>query len=203
VTFVDETKGISCNPDYESYSEYATPPPETRSSDAISTFSTPATDIFAESQHPSIFTGSRVTAHGLLGHRESPTAVQSLTSPLPHKHWEQPLEQRTVSNPPGHDSLPFPSSPNPLTIEGILNKGGIEPVHPIAPQAYELSTESPPIPPIYSDKPAWPLADPAEAKLLRHFIQNLAIWVSNEEHFQFLDQISDLDDLYMLMNDVA
>jgi len=30
---------------------------------------------------------------------------------------------------------------------------------------------------IYSDAPIWPLTDPSEALLLRHFVQNLAIWV--------------------------
>lgn len=33
-------------------------------------------------------------------------------------------------------------------------------------------------PTIYLDKPIWPLKDPEEALLLRHFVQKLAIWVS-------------------------
>jgi len=36
---------------------------------------------------------------------------------------------------------------------------------------------TPPPPSIYLDKPVWPLTDPAEALLLRHYVQNLAIWV--------------------------
>jgi hypothetical protein len=33
------------------------------------------------------------------------------------------------------------------------------------------------LPSIYLSTPVWPLTDPSEAALLRHFVQNLAIWV--------------------------
>jgi hypothetical protein len=74
------------------------------------------------------------------------------------------------------EPLPLIASANPLTIEGILNKGATETLREV-PQIYGHG-EGSPIPPIYSDRPVWPLADPAEAKLLRHFVQKLAIWVS-------------------------
>jgi hypothetical protein len=34
------------------------------------------------------------------------------------------------------------------------------------------------LPSIYLSAPVWPLTDPSEALLLRHFVQNLATWVS-------------------------
>lgn len=40
---------------------------------------------------------------------------------------------------------------------------------------------------IYSHSPIWPLTDPSEALLLRHFVQNLAIWLDlcdPKQHFQ-------------------
>jgi hypothetical protein len=43
------------------------------------------------------------------------------------------------------------------------------------------------LPSIYLDKPVWPLIDPQEARLLRHFVQNLAIWLDlcdPAQHFQ-------------------
>ena len=177
MTFVNETKGISSNSDNESYSEYETPQPDPRPSNVASAFSTPTNDAFVEPQHSPIFAGSKSTDHVPVDRSESPSAIPSLTTSFNHKHWESRLEQRTDSNPPEQGSLLLPSSPNPLTIEGILNKGGAVPFHQELHQAYEHGKESPPIPPIYSDKPVWPLADPAEAKLLRHFIQKLAIWV--------------------------
>jgi len=37
----------------------------------------------------------------------------------------------------------------------------------------------PETPPMYKTKPIWPLTDPEQAGLFRHFVQNLAIWVRN------------------------
>jgi hypothetical protein len=170
---VDETKGLASHSDYES--EYATPPPETRSTDVTSAFSTPANDVFSELEHTPMLAVGNLIDHKLLDGSQSPSVIPSLTNPFTHRLWDQ----RTVSNNPelSHESLPLHSSSNPLTIEGILNKGGTDPLH----QGVAQQDEGPPfIPQIYSDRPVWPLADPAEAKLLRHFVQNLAIWVSDE-----------------------
>jgi hypothetical protein len=41
------------------------------------------------------------------------------------------------------------------------------------------SIDIPQLPSIYLEKPIWPLKDPTEALLLRHYVQNLAIWVSD------------------------
>lgn len=173
MTFVDETKGLSTNSDYES--EYATPPPEARLTDMTSDFSTPTTDMFAESEHTPTFPLNIAPGHRKLEHSQSPNVLPSLNSPLNHRLWEQP----SVSQTPEHVPLPFGPSANPLTIEGILNKGATESSHQEPPLLYDHVEESPRIPPIYSEHPIWPLADPAEAELLRHFVQKLAIWVSN------------------------
>lgn len=58
---------------------------------------------------------------------------------------------------------------HPLTIEELTDQGGTHSTH--------QHSHSPPLPPIYSSTPIWPLTDPSEAFLLRHFVQNLAIWV--------------------------
>lgn len=180
---MDETKGLSSNSDYES--EYATPPPETRSTDITSVFSTPAADIHAlpEPDHVSILPASMITHHGTVHHSQSPTAIASSTSPFTHALWEEQVVSSTPQ--PSHEALPLLSSSNPLTIEGILNKSGTEPLRQEVYQAYDHGERSPSIPPIYSERPIWPLADPAEALLLRHFVQNLAIWVRIYKTFSY------------------
>jgi hypothetical protein len=176
VTFVDETKGLASNSEYESFSEYATPPPDTRSTDATSAFSTPIADfpIVRKPEHTLIQPLSAVTSHGIGEPDQSPSVIQPLTSPFGHQLWEEhSASNRTDLS---QETLPLFPSPNPLTIEGILNKNTADSAHQQV-QSCSPSKASTSIPPIYSDRPVWPLADPAEALLLRHFVQNLATWV--------------------------
>ena len=179
MTFVDETKGLASGSDYESISEYATPPPETRSTDATSVFSTPIADAQAGRQPEHTPTGQldRVAqreGRGYSGSLNALNAFQSVTTPFPRRPWEE----RVLSNTPelSQDSLPLVSS-NPLSIDGILNKSTTDHSLPLLHQSFSRAEESPSIPPIYSERPVWPLEDPAEALLLQHFVQNLAIWV--------------------------
>jgi hypothetical protein len=112
-------------------------------------------------------------------YNQSPNAISSLASPFVHRLWDE----RTTSNTSNlsHEAQPLFSS-NPLTIEGLLNKSGTDVSYQNFAESYPHNGESPPLPPIYSEKPVWPLTNPEEARLLRHFVQNLAIWVSNKCH---------------------
>jgi hypothetical protein len=59
-------------------------------------------------------------------------------------------------------------------------------LYPETPSTFQDSSPST-FPSIYLDEPVWPLTDPAEANLLRHFVQNLAIWLDlcdPQQHFQ-------------------
>jgi hypothetical protein len=160
---VDETKRLASNSDLESYSEYATSPPESRSPNP--SVSTPPTDLRPEHQ---ILPLGHITVPG-------PTEQSSHSHPFPPQ--ANSFENRLVSSASDitHEDLPLLSLSNPLTIEGILNKGGSEYVDNS--ETYHHSGEAQTIPQIYSERPAWPLTDPSEALLLRHFVQNLAIWV--------------------------
>jgi hypothetical protein len=174
---VDDTKGLASNSDYESFSEYATPPPETRSTDPTSFFSTPADDVqtVADSKHTPIQPVTNVAAHAIGERGHSPSVIPPLTNSFDHGVWEKQAVSNTSDL--SHEALHLLSSSNPLTIDGILNKSVSESTHREINQSDTHREESTPIPPIYSDRPVWPLTDPAEALLLRHFVQNLAIWV--------------------------
>jgi hypothetical protein len=73
-----------------------------------------------------------------------------------------------------HDGFAQLPSPDPSTGKAIAEE---EPVA-LAYDAFPASI-APPLPPpsIYLNTPVWPLTDPSEAVLLRHFVQNLATWV--------------------------
>ena len=176
MTFIDESRGLASNFDYEYLLETVTPP-LSRSTDATSAFSTP-TPLAHPIGEPELLQTpnlppSRVTSHGI----DSPSTKPPLASPLHHRLWEE----HTVSDTSelSQEALPPNYSSNPLTIEGILNKSAANISHQGIHQSYNRSVESPSISPIYLERPVWPLADPAEALLLRHFVQNLATWVGS------------------------
>jgi hypothetical protein len=84
------------------------------------------------------------------------------------------------------DESPVPTA----MLARILSPTGTKPEEIILPRLPELSRSKSQLlpgqgpvavealPSIYSDTPIWPLTDPSEALLLRHFVQNLAIWVT-------------------------
>jgi hypothetical protein len=168
---VDETKGLSSNSDYDS--EYATPPPETRSTAVVSSIST---SRMGTRSRPVTSIDDGI-GQDRMDHDHSPTVNRTLKSPLSYSL----REQRTLSNTPELFLEPAPaeSSTNPLSIEGLLNMTGAESADTFDQNISGLfeSEETSPSLSIYSAKPVWPLTDPAEARLLRHFVQNLAIWV--------------------------
>jgi hypothetical protein len=83
--------------------------------------------------------------------------------------FSQPLQPQV----PGQS---LPSFDHPLTIEELIDQGAAGSSHPSSSEEY-VHNQLHSLPPIYSNTPVWPLTDPSEALLLRHFVQNLAIWV--------------------------
>lgn len=155
-----------------------------------------------EPEHTAKLPFNSVTIHGITEHSQSPSLIPSLTSPFPHQPWEQD----TVSDTPdlSHEALPLLSSSNPLTIDGMLNKSATEFPHQQIHQSYSHREISSPVPTIYSDQPVWPLADPAEALLLRHFVQNLAIWVRFCQYLLTADKlIHCLSLIYVIPNNIS
>lgn len=71
----------------------------------------------------------------------------------------------------------MPSYHHPLTIEELIDQRATGSAHQHGHQMYGHDHNASTIPQIYSRTPIWPLTDPSEALLLRHFVQNLAIWV--------------------------
>ncbi|KIN05899.1 hypothetical protein OIDMADRAFT_113285 [Oidiodendron maius Zn] len=83
----------------------------------------------------------------------------------------------------------LPSYPHTLSIDELIDQRATRSSHQHGHQAYNQghSASNLTIPAIYSDTPIWPLTDPSEALLLRHFVQNLATWLDlcdPLQHFQ-------------------
>lgn len=173
LTFVDETKGLPSSSDCDSFSEYVTPPPENRSTDATSAFSTPTADAILLTQ-PENAQVLQVTGSEASDYNQSTSATASLASPFTHGLWDDSITSKTSNL--SHEAQPLLFS-NPLTIEGLLNKHGTDDSHQKVPRSYQHNAESLLLPPIYSEEPVWPLTNPEEALLLGHFVQNLAIWL--------------------------
>jgi hypothetical protein len=55
------------------------------------------------------------------------------------------------------------------------------------PTVDQIRSPSEPRPQVYLSEPVWPLANASEARLFRHFVQKLAIWVSLKLPGQDLD----------------
>ncbi|KUJ06789.1 uncharacterized protein LY89DRAFT_726203 [Mollisia scopiformis] len=87
---------------------------------------------------------------------------------------------------PHHDfmQLPSPVSSTPRTVTNYETPSHI---YHEDHNTFQENLRSISLPSIYLDKPVWPLTDPQEARLLRHFVQNLAIWLDlcdPAQHFQ-------------------
>lgn len=166
VTFVDETQELVNNYEDESDIENV----DVGIAGVVeSPHSTSATQVSqSESPHPSwtLVRTPRPLSVSSLVHAESP-----FIGPL-SEHVSLP---KLPPLPRDLTQLPSPSSFNVRRqIDGEIPSTG---------EFVEVNTSfsnqrSPSLPPIYTNKPVWPLTDPAEALLLRHYVQNLAIWVS-------------------------
>jgi hypothetical protein len=72
----------------------------------------------------------------------------------------------------------LPAFDHPLTIKELIDQGALDQAHHSGSEALLTAQISGTLEPIYSrTAPVWPLTDVSEALLLRHFVQNLAIWV--------------------------
>lgn len=74
---------------------------------------------------------------------------------------------------------PIPAYNHPMSIEELIDHDRSQPLHQHGHQMYTHDHTASTVPQIYSRTPIWPLTDPSEALLLRHFVQNLATWVRN------------------------
>lgn len=78
-----------------------------------------------------------------------------------------------------HDDSPQVSLPDlPLAKGQGDNDGATVSTYSESTHMLPDREDASPLSPIYLELPVWPLTDPSEALLLRHFVQNLAIWVS-------------------------
>lgn len=73
---------------------------------------------------------------------------------------------------------------HPLSIDELIDQNVTQPLHQHGHQMYSHDHIASTTPQIYSGAPIWPLTDPSEALLLRHFVQNLAIWVGYTDPVQ-------------------
>jgi hypothetical protein len=80
---------------------------------------------------------------------------------------------------PSVPTQPLPSYHQPLSIDELIDQRTTRSAYRHGHQTYSQghSNSNLTIPPVYSDTSIWPLTDPSEALLLRHFVQNLATWV--------------------------
>ena len=166
MTFVDETSEIASNYDGDS-PEVITPRFEDRNSDP-SASSDNASQVETRPLLQSIGTGS-------LSFSRSSSRTESSTEAV---NFSQSLElqARTQS---------IPSYHHPLSIDELIDQRATQSAHQHSHQTYSQghSASNLTIPPIASNTPIWPLADPSEALLLRHFVQNLATWVRSANLF--------------------
>lgn len=156
VTFVDETIEVASQ--YNGDTDIVPASVEAAISSPIR-----PTDIFQQRPHI-----SPEPEHSLIS---STTALGSPPSPMPTEDRQEssqeasPILARIISptrkQNEQHDQLKLPRLPE-------LNSQLLQSSSPTELQLF---------PSIYSEEPIWPLQDPSQALLLRHFVQNLAIWV--------------------------
>jgi len=179
VTFVDETQCIFDNDDPDSDSENELPRSENKANE---TASSKLRGTFPRTEN------SSAVSHYNKITRSDPASTPRTLVPLENIS-ESPLqglleEHGTASEVPRLSQVEYTHlpSPNPSTTKGILNSEAvIESPHTNDQPKFQVDPNL--LPSIYLDTPVWPLTDPAEALLLRHFVQNLAIWVNSPPTF--------------------
>ena len=171
VTFIDETEGLSNS--YESGSESDAPFAPSEGRPSVSAGSTSSSHVPRSTGSPSLTSIRLILDSDAVQTPKSQGNSSSLGALNP-----------SVVGTPGHHSNPsktpiFPHdifaqlpSPNPSTGKAVAEENALI----LAFDEFQ-NTIAPPPPSIYLDTPVWPLTDPSEAVLLRHFVQNLATWV--------------------------
>jgi hypothetical protein len=166
VTFVDETSDIASNYDGDS-PETAIPRFEDRITDqSVLSDTTSQGESQSQGRNPSLGTRS-------LALSTSSSLAKSSTELV---IFSQPLDSHSLNQ-------PIPSYHHPLTIEELTDQRATRSTPQHGHQTHGNDHGSSTVPQIYSSTPTWPLTDPSEALLLRHFVQNLATWVRNTNPF--------------------
>ena len=168
VTFLDETREISSNYASEFHSE----PP-------IPGVGNPPTDLSITNSDELSTNGSRPAPEANVRRKRSlspdSSGIQKARPPI------RPSTEVVLFSPlpeAAQSNQSLPAFDHPLTIKELIDQGTLEQTHPSGSEACLTAQISGSLEPIYSRiAPIWPLTDISEALLLRHFVQNLAIWV--------------------------
>lgn len=167
MTFVNETEALVSH--YEDDSDSDTPRQTSDSGPAESPYST----VTQAPQTSSPKSPMRRESSWTLDQSPRPTSAPSFElskSPIV-RSVQRPNSASKL--PPLHELIQLPSPTSSVATgshfssERLVN-------YPALPNILDATVSTS----IYLDKPVWPLRDPAEALLLRHYVQNLAIWVS-------------------------
>jgi hypothetical protein len=168
VTFLDETREISSNYAREFHFE----PP-------IPGVGNPPTDLSSTNSDELSTNGSRPAPEANVRRKRSLSPDSSGTQkarPPIKPSTEVALFSQLPEAPQSNQSLP--AFDHPLTIKELIDQGALDQAHHSGSEALLTAQISGTLEPIYSrTAPVWPLTDVSEALLLRHFVQNLAIWV--------------------------
>jgi hypothetical protein len=174
VTFVDETEGLSNS--YESGSESDTPFPPSEDRPNGSPRSSSPSLLSRSVVSPSLGSVSMIPGSDT-GHTPSTPENSTLVGNTDSSTLDE--QQSITTKPPifPHNDYAQLPSPNPSTGKALTEEDPVALTYVNSPYGFQSSVTSPALPSIYLDAPVWPLTDPSEAVLLRHFVQNLAIWV--------------------------
>jgi hypothetical protein len=177
VTFVDETQGVVDNfDDYGTDSEGQSPPKARRTESSLTIDAV----IHPENESPVSHSPSGIHMRSRTTPKSTPhSSLVGAASPVPGI----PQHGVPISKPGGFAQTgiqygPHLPSPDLSTTKAFAEQDAPStPLYPERPSTFQDSSPST-FPSIYLAEPVWPLTDPAEANLLRHFVQNLAIWVN-------------------------
>lgn len=183
VTFVDETEGLSNN--YESESESDTPFPPSEGGPSVSAGSTSSSHVSRSAASPSLSSIRLIVDSDTGQTPRSPENATSLGTTNPSTLDTTGQHSMSSKSPFSHDDFTQLPSPGPSTGKPIAEDDLVG----ITYDAFQNTIAPPPSPSIYLDTPVWPLTDPSEAVLLRHFVQNLATWVCHPATSNFFSRV--------------
>lgn len=181
LTFIDETEGLSNS--HESGSESDTPFAPSEDRPSTSAGSTSSSHIPRSAVSPSLSSIRLILDSDTGQTPRSPRSFPSLGTMNP-SILDKPGVKIISSKPSifSNDDFVQLPSPDPSTGKAFVEEDSVSLTY----EGFQNSIAPPP-PSIYLDTPVWPLTDPSEAVLLRHFVQNLAIWLDlcdPMQHFQ-------------------
>lgn len=218
MTFLDETEEVVGNYDDESDAEHAFHSSEPTLTD--SPFPPPINklpQIDSPSKHsqgsltlPPIQSITSFTPPTSLNNQQSPSINQLSPQSSSAGHQSPSMDQQPWQSPQSEQqrilskfvelsqgSSQF-ASPESLTATPASENVGIPTTSAHQnPSRTSRGNSGSNFPSIYLDEPVWPLSNPEEAILLRHFVQKLAIWVS-ENHLAFLCLANQTTDTFKL-----